>query len=265
MTAFDGPPMWAVVRPPTEDLKDYQVTHLDARREIDVDLALRQHEAYTQALRDAGLEVTVLDPLPNYPDATFVEDSAVLLSEGVLLTRSIRAGRRAEQADIVKHLPDRLKVTLPDDLYLDGGDVLRIGKKVLIGMSDRTGPEAVSWLGQMLLEWAYQVVGVPLRSASHLKSAVTAVRPDLLVADTTVIPSVSLTGAVGIRTRFMSVADERPGANVLPIGMTGPALVSAAAPVTRSRLEAEKIDVISLDISEFEKAGGGMTRLSLIW
>ena len=43
---------------------------------VDIELMVRQHREYQQALRQAGAIVTELPALPAYPDAQFVEDTA---------------------------------------------------------------------------------------------------------------------------------------------------------------------------------------------
>lgn len=257
--------MWAVVRPPTEELRDYRVTELGGRREIDVELARRQHEHFVDTLRDLEIDVVVVEAMTGYPESTFVEDAGVLLDEGVLVPRITDPSRRAEQASVLAHLPDRMRVELPEGMYLDGGDVVRIGKKVLIGVSHRTGPDVVSWVGGRLLDWEYQVVAVPLGRGPHLTMVLSAARPDLILVDSRVVSSASLSGAVGVRTRLHAVADETAGANVLPIGSDGPVLVSAAAEQTIRTLEAERLEVIPIDVSELEKAGGAISRLCLMW
>ena len=62
----------------------------------DYELACRQHSDYIAALKACGLTVTVLPPDPNYPDSTFVEDTAVLLPGVAVLTRPGADSRRGE-------------------------------------------------------------------------------------------------------------------------------------------------------------------------
>ncbi|MFP4548905.1 MAG: N(G),N(G)-dimethylarginine dimethylaminohydrolase, partial [Fidelibacterota bacterium] len=51
------------------------------------ELAVQQHEKYCEVLENCGLTVTILDPDENFPDSTFVEDTAVLTSECAVIAR----------------------------------------------------------------------------------------------------------------------------------------------------------------------------------
>src|SRR5712692_11344900 len=68
----------AIVRPPAPNFAQGLTTsRLGAPN---YERALRQHEAYCAALEQCGLTLTRLPPDPNYPDSTFVEDTAVLVT-----------------------------------------------------------------------------------------------------------------------------------------------------------------------------------------
>src|SRR5262245_6727551 len=58
---------------------------------------LGQHAAYAAALRELGLELTVLEPLVDYPDSYFVEDVAVITPEVAVVTRPGALARRGEE------------------------------------------------------------------------------------------------------------------------------------------------------------------------
>ena len=122
-------PFRALVRRPSEEIQNCQLTYLGGRDPIDVERALTQHAAYVEALEQAGVDVTVLEPLGGYPDSCFVEDMAVVLDEVVVVGHSGAVGRRGEMRSVVDQLPeDRTRIHLPEGATLDGGDVLRVNR-----------------------------------------------------------------------------------------------------------------------------------------
>jgi len=90
MTSFTS----AIVRKPGETFAEGITTSKLGAPDYAVMLA--QHAAYVETLRGLGLAVTVLDAEPDYPDAYFVEDVAVILPEVAVVTRpgAARGGRK---------------------------------------------------------------------------------------------------------------------------------------------------------------------------
>ena len=82
--------LMALTREISPAFEECQLTHLP-RGPIDLDRARAQHAAYEWALVEAGCTVRRLDSGPDMPDAVFVEDIAVVLDEGAIITP---AGRR---------------------------------------------------------------------------------------------------------------------------------------------------------------------------
>src|SRR3954469_10243125 len=102
----------------------------------DFALMRAQHAAYVDALRSLGLAVEVLDPLPGFPDAYFVEDVAVVVPELAIVTLPGAPSRRGEAEPIVPVLARYREVArLQPPATLDGGDVLVAGQTALIGLS----------------------------------------------------------------------------------------------------------------------------------
>jgi dimethylargininase len=263
----------ALVRRPSAEIADCLLT-FQQRRPIDFDLLARQHRAYVGALEEVGVRVTTLPALAGHPDAVFVEDAAVVLDEVSILCRSGAPSRRAEAGALAPHLPrDRPVRELPESLLLDGGDVLRVGRTLLVGRSTRSSPEAPAALRDLLGDHGYRVVGVGVQGALHLKTAVTAATG----ADFVVLPGSvdvdEVRRALGGPVRFHTVSPaEAAGANVLRLPATagaaaaaGVVLVPASAPELGARLEALGLTVVGVDLSEFEKAEAGATCLSVVY
>ena len=75
----------AIVRPPPTTFSRglTSVPHLGAP---DVTKALAQHAAYCGALEQCGLSLTRLPPAEDFPDSTFIEDTAVVTARCAILT-----------------------------------------------------------------------------------------------------------------------------------------------------------------------------------
>ena len=138
---------------------------------------------------------------------------------------------------------------------LDGGDVLKHGGTVWVGLGGRTNQAGLDQLRAHLEPLGATVVGVPVTKVLHLKSAVTALPDgtvigyDPLVDDPTAFPS------------YLSVPEE-PGAHVVLLdGST--VLMSTSAPRTRELFESRGLRVVAVDISEYEKLEGCVTCLSI--
>ena len=252
--------MRALVRELSIDgLQGCELTHLE-RRPIDADRARREHVAYVEALRALGIDVTVLPPLPGHPDGVFVEDCAVVLDEVAVIARPGAASRRGETASVAAALaPHRECVAIEEPATLEGGDVLVCGDVAYVGWSSRTNHAGLKRLAHLILEHGYRVKAVEVQGCLHLKSAVTRLDDERLVANT---------GWLGMeRVSGLEVVDVHPdepgGANVLAVD--GTLLCSAAHPRTNERLErlGYSIEVLALD--ELHKMESGVTCSSILF
>lgn len=111
----------------------------DQKAGLNLPLALRQHEELVQALRSAGV-VTINLPSDKYADSVFVEDTAVVVNNVVIITNPGAISRRGEVAAVKRHFMNvasggggsgkSLSVRHLISGTLDGGDVLFTGKTV---------------------------------------------------------------------------------------------------------------------------------------
>lgn len=227
---------------------------------VDPARARAQVEGYARALARHGVQVDRVDTDEACPDACFTEDVAVILdAERALITRPGAPSRRAEVEPVARALGARLELLRLDDAgaCLDGGDVLRVGDALFVGLSGRTNRAGADGLARAARPLGLEVVPVPLAAGLHLKSVVTLVAPGLVVA---------LEGApldeLRARGARVLLTDEPWGANVLPLGPV--VLVSTAAPRTLARLRREPgLECEALDVSELHKGDGALTCLSL--
>jgi dimethylargininase len=248
----------AFTRPVTAAIARCELTHLE-RIAIDLDVARAQHRSYERALEEAGCVVQRIDADPEWPDAVFIEDTAVVLDEVAIIARPGAASRRAEIDGVERALARyRTATRIEPPGTLDGGDVLCIGRQILVGCSTRTNPSAVARLGSLARGFGYQVRPIAVSGCLHLKSAVTAVTDDTLLVNREWIPDAGLDGF-----ELIDVDPAEPfAANVL---RAGDRLIHGAAfPRTRERLERRGHAVIPVELTELAKAEGAVTCCSLL-
>ncbi len=230
------------------------------RQPIDIARAQRQHHAYEALLEKLGARVISLPAEPGLPDSMFVEDAAVVLDEVALLMSPGTATRRGEVASIEKALAEFRpleRIELP--ATIEGGDVLCIGERLFVGLSSRTNQEGVRCLAAVLAPYGYEVFPVRVTGCLHLKSAVTYIGRNTLLANRAWFDAAPFVGY-----DWIDVDLQEPHAgNALAIGDT--VVFPASFPKTRARLEAHGFRVESLDISELQKAESGLTCSSLLF
>ena len=254
----------ALVRRPAASLATQcELTFVD-RVEIAVDVLERQHAAYRDALAAAGAHVIALDAIEALPDSVFVEDAAVVLDGIAVLTRPGTPSRAPEPAHVADALAaQRTLARIDAPGTLEGGDVLRIGRTLYVGLTTRTNREGIEQLARLVRPHGYAVVPVATPGALHLKTACTALDEETLLANPAWIDLAPFAGF-----RVLHVADgEAFASNVLPVDDTR--IVNAAFPRTRERIEAHAqatgLRTIAVDISEFGKAEAGLTCMSLVF
>ena len=251
--------MYALIRHVSPAMERCELTHV-ARSPIDLSLAERQHARYAQALVSLGCRLLELPSEPDLPDSVFVEDTAVVLDEVAILARPGAASRRPE-VDSVGRVLDAWRpcVCIEAPGTLDGGDVLRIGREIFVGQSGRSNAAGIAQLAAAVAPFGYRTVPVPVRGCLHLKSAVTCVGPDTLLINDDWVDRSHWPGR-----RLLPVAPGEPNAaNALRVG--GSVIFPESAPDTRARLEAAGLGVVSLDVSEIQKAEGGVTCCSVLF
>jgi dimethylargininase len=247
----------ALVRRPSPRLAEGIVTHIERSDEVDAGLALRQWREYCDVLRRRGWSVVEAPPVDDCPDGVFIEDQVVVHGDVAVLGRSGAPQRRAEQSGVRQAVEAQgyRVVPIEDPGTLDGGDVLKHGRHVWVGVDGRTNESGVEQLRAAFAGHRVDVLPVPVSKVLHLKSAVTA------LPDGSVIGYPPLVDDPTVWAEFVAVPEE-PGAHVVLLGGMS-VLMSAAAPRTARLLEDRGHDVTVVDISEFEKLEGTVTCLSV--
>ncbi len=227
---------------------------------INARLGAAQHRAYEAVLASLGCQIRSLPMELEMPDSVFVEDTALVLDEVAVIARPGAESRRCETASIAAALGEyRELVRIEAPATLDGGDVLRLGRRLYVGASARSNTESIEQLSRLLRPYGYRIEAVPLRGCLHLKSAVTQVAPDCLLLNPDWVDAAHFP-----RMHALQVdASEPHAANALMIGDA--VIYPASRPRTQERLAEQGIRTVDVDMSETEKAEGGVSCCSLIF
>jgi dimethylargininase len=249
----------AITREVSPRMADCELSFLP-RADIDLALARSQHRRYEERLAELGCSVIRLPAEPDLPDSVFVEDAAVVLDEIAIITRPGAESRRPETESVAAALrPYRELRFLARPATLDGGDVLRVGRTLFVGDSDRTNEAGIAQMRQAAEPLGYVVRAVAVHGCLHLKSAATQVAPDLLLINPAWAPPGAFAGM-----RFVEVDPaEAQAANALLV--RGRVIHPHDFPATRRRLEDLGISVLPVDLSELAKAEGAVTCCSLVF
>jgi dimethylargininase len=236
-----------------------ELTYVE-RTPIDHQRARKQHDAYCRLLRRCGAEVHTLDVNRDFPDAAFIEDTAVVLDEVAVLASMGIDSRRNEPAGIEPELRKYRPVhRIEPPATIEGGDVIRVSRTLLVGVSSRTNSSGVNALKEAGRRYDYEVIPVRVHGCLHLKTACGAIDGRRLLVNPEWLDTSTLT-----RFELVEVPKEEPlGASLLRVGSK--VLIEAEHPRTAERISKLGCHVETIDLSEFAKAEGCVTCLSILF
>ena len=249
----------AITRQVSPAIADCELTHLE-RTPIDYELAHQQHAVYEALLRSLGVEVKSLPAEPDLPDSVFVEDPALVLDEVAIITRPGAKSRQPERPTLAAALaPYRQLIHIEAPGILDGGDVMRVGKRIWVGLTSRSNQQAIDQMQAALKQYGYTVQGVAVSGILHLKSAVTHIGGNRLLLNPDYVDPACFPGL-----DYITVDPSEPhAANALPIN--GTLIYSDSYPLTKARLEEAGLTVKTVPTTEIIKAEGAITCCSLVF
>lgn len=226
------------------------------------DALLAEHAAYVAALRSAGADVCELGPLEAYPDALFVEDVALTFPTGAIMLRPGASSRAGEVMHIASALHDHHDTVLAmaGPGHVDGGDVLRLCDRVLIGLSGRTDRAGADELITLLARLGQQgeIVETP-PGVLHFKTGCS------LIDDRTIFALPQMAGLSAFEHLHVIPVpdDETRAANKLRINDV--ALIGADFPKSRAIIENLGIRTIALPVEQIGRIDAGLSCMSLRW
>ncbi len=227
---------------------------------LDPALARRQQDGYRARLEEGGFAVAMLAADEACPDCAFVEDAAVVLGEEALITRPGHPSRRGEVGPVAEALAGRgLSLTVMEaPATLDGGDVLRVGRRLFVGESERSNPAGRAALERFAAPLGYEVVPILLRGVLHLKSGASALDDGTVLVFPGAVDTASFSGLQVVPVG----GDDPEAANTVHLP-DGHILVAAHLPASAAAVAAAGFAPVACDVSEFARADGGLTCLSV--
>ncbi|KAA3663820.1 MAG: N(G),N(G)-dimethylarginine dimethylaminohydrolase [Chloroflexi bacterium] len=223
------------------------------------ELALKQHKNYITALAQCGMDVTVLEADETYPDATFVEDTALLTPHCAIITNPGALSRQGEigrVAEVVGQFYDNVaQIEAPGTV--EGGDIMMVGSHFYVGLSERTNQAGADQVIEILNKYGLTGSVVPLKEVLHLKTGVVYLENNNLLAHGEFLQTPDFQ-----QYNILKVDDaESYAANC--IWVNGTVIVPAGYPKTKQTIENAGYPTLSVDVSEFRKLDGGLSCLSL--
>jgi dimethylargininase len=249
----------ALTREVSRRIAECQLSFVE-RQPVDYARAAAQHRDYCGTLEALGLEVLRLPADDALPDCCFVEDAAVVLDELAIVTRMGSAARRGESPAVEQTLAaHRPLVRMDAPATLDGGDVLRLGRTLFVGISKRSNELGAEVLRMATAKHGYTTVPMEVRGCLHLKSAVSVLDDATLIANPIWVDPKAFPGL-----EVLSVPSREPAAaNLQRVG--GCLLVHAGFPQTIEVLAKRGHAVRTVDVSEFLKCEAGVTCKSILF
>ena len=248
----------AIVRKPGHSLVD-GITSTPKLGKPNYEIAIKQHDAYIEALKFCGVEVTVLQADERFPDSCFVEDVVVCTKKFAMTTRPGAISRRGEEKEIIEAIKkyyNNLEY-IKEPGTLEGGDVMMVKDHFYVGLSRRTNRKGAMQLIKALEKYGMTGSIVELSEMLHLKSGLAYLEDNVLLVAGEFINNVEFEKF----NKIIIDEDEIYSANCIRVNDY--VLVPAGYPKTKEKIEKAGFKTIVVDTSEYRKVNGGLSCLSL--
>ena len=227
----------------------------------DYELALHQHDTYIEALKQCGVNVTVLPADERYPDSCFVEDPAVITRKCAIITNPGAESRNGEKDEIIGAIreffsEDQIEYIVSPGT-LEGGDVMMVGDHFYVGRSARTNEEGIRQFIAILEKHGLSGSEVTLSEVLHLKTGVNYLENNNMLVSGEFVDKADFAQY----NRIQIPEEESYAANC--IWVNGTVIVPQGYPAVEAAVRNAGYPVILVDTSEFRKLDGGLSCLSL--
>ena len=223
--------------------------------------ALKQHENYVEALKKAGLEVTVLESDNKYPDSTFVEDPAIVTKDFAVITNPGAESRKGETKEIAKILSNFYSedqiFKVQEPATLEGGDVMKVNNIFYIGLSGRTNKKGGEELREILEENGLKGIIVDFEDILHLKTGIA------YIGDNTLVTIKNFIDKNEFSSYDKIILDDEESYAANCIRVNDYVIIPKGFPKAKNKIERAGFKTLSVDVSEFRKIDGGLSCLSL--
>lgn len=245
----------AIAQDPNHEKPDYEKT-------------VAEYKNYARALENTGVKVSICEPDENFPDGNFVEDTHLVLGKKMIIELNPGAPSRAnEPMSLAPYLPkDITRQILSKKFTIDGGDILKDGKKLYIGLSTRTQQGAIDELLEIVTPLGYQVYPINVPQGLHLKSGMTCILPNHFIIQAAFEDILKNMQSTDTQIKYFVVPPEEFfAANVLPVN--GKILIPTGAPITKDYISKyyKSEDIYEVDTQQARLVDGALTCSSLLF
>ena len=227
----------------------------------DFEKVIAEHNDYKTHLEHSDINVITLDALEDYPDSVFVEDPAITFNNFCIILRPGAPSRFGEH-NVFRNEAKNIfeEVFEVNNGKIEGGDILRINDRFIIGLSNRTNKEGAIELEKTLSHLGAKVTitNTP-NGVLHFKSDCS------LLDDETILQTkkMSLTGFFENQFKVINVPEgEEIVANSLRVNNY--LLVPKGFEKTYELLS-KSYKIILAKVDEISKVDAGLSCMSLRW
>lgn len=249
-----------IVRRPCKAMVE-GITSMPELGKPDYELALKQHDDYIAALKQCGVNVTVLDADERYPDSCFVEDPALITRKCAIITNPGAESRNGEKNEIIgaikKFFSDGQIEYIKSPGTLEGGDVMMVGDHFYVGRSARTNEEGIRQLTEILEKYGFTCSEVKLEEVLHLKTGVNYIENNNMLVSGEFVDKPEFAKY----NRIEIPKEEAYAANCIWVNDT--VIVPKGFPAVEKAVKDAGYQIILVDTSEYRKLDGGLSCLSL--
>jgi len=221
--------------------------------------AVDQHESYVCVLKECGLNVKELEANENFPDSTFVEDTALLTPHCAIITNPGAVSRRGEiigmKRVVQEYYSDIEEILSPG--MVEAGDIMMVGSHFYIGLSVRTNLKGAEQIIRILNKYGMSGSVIKLEKVLHLKTGLAYLENNNLV-----ICGEFLSNPEFKKFNIIEIPEEESyAANC--IWINDKVLIPKGYPNTKQKIIGAGYSIVEVDVSEFRKLDGGLSCLSL--
>tara|TARA_Y100000994_G_scaffold190506_1_gene159544 strand:+ start:73 stop:840 length:768 start_codon:yes stop_codon:yes gene_type:complete len=248
----------ALVRTPSKSISN-AISSIGKKPNFEKVIA--EHNDYKMHLERSDINVITLNALEDYPDSVFVEDPAITFNNFCIILRPGAPSRFGEQKVFRNEAINLFEEVFEiDNGKIEGGDILRINDRFIIGLSDRTNKEGANELEKILSHLGAKVTitNTP-NGVLHFKSDCS------LLDDETILQTkkMSLTGFFENQFKVINVPEgEEIVANSLRVNNY--LLVPKGFEKTYELLS-KSYKIILAKVDEISKVDAGLSCMSLRW
>jgi N-dimethylarginine dimethylaminohydrolase len=241
---------------------DYQINPWMQVGSVDPQKALAQWNNLVSQYQKLGLEVEIIEQNEKYPDMVFAADQGLLLGDRSILLSNFKHPERRGEGEFYHnwYLDHGYKVTpLTQDLYLEGGGELQRWRNYLIiGLGFRTDLRSAQKIAKVF-DKEVLYLELDKQQFYHLDTCLMALNKDVVFYHREAFSASSVRELQSKVPHLIEIDDTEVAnfaANSVVVGST--VVMQEGNSHLARQVEGFGYRVVTVDVREFMKAGGGV-------